>query len=266
MTTETTTPIEGEVIESALAPLVRSELTITTAPDAILRDAHLAAKALTDVIKGKPRPVKFNGEVYLEYEDWATVGRFYNVTAMVTDVQPVEVGGARGFRATAQAIRDGVAISSAIAMCLNDERNWKDKPAFQLMSMAQTRACAKALRNVLAWVVVLAGYRPTPAEEMVTHEERIPNATAQQVDTFRQRLGMPKNEVDALTQAIIVDAGKRAGGRGREATANFLLEHNYLDWQDFLQYGADDAAALIALLDPPGPVIDSKHPELAGKR
>jgi len=32
--------------------------------------------------------------------------------------------------------------------------------------MAQTRAGAKALRNVLAWVVVLAGYRPTPAEEL----------------------------------------------------------------------------------------------------
>ena len=32
--------------------------------------------------------------------------------------------------------------------------------------MAQTRAQAKALRNVLAWVVVMAGYAPTPAEEM----------------------------------------------------------------------------------------------------
>lgn len=39
-------------------------------------------------------------------------------------------------------------------------------PLFQLKSMAQTRACAKVLRNVLAWVVVLAGYRPTPAEEL----------------------------------------------------------------------------------------------------
>jgi len=39
-------------------------------------------------------------------------------------------------------------------------------PLFQLRSMAQTRACSKALRNVLAWVVVLAGYKPTPAEEM----------------------------------------------------------------------------------------------------
>lgn len=39
-------------------------------------------------------------------------------------------------------------------------------PLFQLKSMAQTRACSKVLRNVLAWVVVLAGYRPTPAEEL----------------------------------------------------------------------------------------------------
>ena len=39
-------------------------------------------------------------------------------------------------------------------------------PLFQLASMAQTRANAKVLRNVLSWVAVLAGYRPTPAEEM----------------------------------------------------------------------------------------------------
>lgn len=39
-------------------------------------------------------------------------------------------------------------------------------PLFQLRSMAQTRACAKAMRNALAWVVVLAGFKPTPAEEL----------------------------------------------------------------------------------------------------
>ena len=39
-------------------------------------------------------------------------------------------------------------------------------PLYQLASMAQTRACAKVLRNVLSWVAVLAGYRPTPAEEL----------------------------------------------------------------------------------------------------
>jgi hypothetical protein len=75
-------------------------------------------------------------------------------------------------------------ISSADAMCLNDEEKWSSRakyeyvngvktktdevpvPLFQLRSMAQTRACAKALRNILAWVVVLGGFKPMPAEEM----------------------------------------------------------------------------------------------------
>ena len=41
-------------------------------------------------------------------------------------------------------------------------------PLFQLGSMAQTRANSKVLKNVLSWVVVLAGsgYRTTPAEEL----------------------------------------------------------------------------------------------------
>ena len=73
-------------------------------------------------------------------------------------------------------------------MCLNDEENWSTRakfawvdgkrtkvgdipvPLFQLKSMAQTRAGAKAFRMVVGWVVVLAGYKPTPAEEMTGDE------------------------------------------------------------------------------------------------
>lgn len=44
-------------------------------------------------------------------------------------------------------------------------------PLFQLRSMAQTRACAKALRNVFAWVVVLAGYKAVVAEELTGDED-----------------------------------------------------------------------------------------------
>jgi hypothetical protein len=45
------------------------------------------------------------------------------------------------------------------------------KPLFQLRSMAATRAEAKALKGVFSWVVVLAGYQPTPAEEMTGNEQ-----------------------------------------------------------------------------------------------
>jgi hypothetical protein len=144
-----------------------TDMAVARQPETVLAEAQTAAKSLQKVISGKSKPVVFNGEQYLEFEDWQTVARFYGVTAKVIATQFVDFGGVQGFEAHAVAIRnDGVEISGADSMCLNDEPNWKNKPLFQLRSMAQTRACAKALRNVLAWVVVLAGYKPTPAEEM----------------------------------------------------------------------------------------------------
>lgn len=49
-------------------------------------------------------------------------------------------------------------------------------PMFQLASMAQTRCLAKVHRNILSWVVVLAGYKPTPAEELDGMTQREPQA------------------------------------------------------------------------------------------
>jgi len=142
--------------------------TMETAPAAVLAEAQKAAAALKDVIARKPKPVVINGEQYLEFEDLQTVGRFYGYTAG-SEGQPefVELGGARGFKATAIAIDSrGIVRSRATAYCMDDEDRWGKAPTYQLASMAQTRANAKALRNVLSWVTVLAGYKATPAEEM----------------------------------------------------------------------------------------------------
>lgn len=179
------TAIEGEVVSEALA-VHDMALTVARAPQIVLDEARKAANALADVLNGKKKKVTFNGEQYLEFEDWQTLGRFYGITARVDTTAFVQYDEVKGFEAHASAIliATGAVISAADAMCLNDEANWSTKPRyeyvnnqrhkvsdepvplFQLRSMAQTRACAKALRNVLAWVVVLAGYRPTPAEEM----------------------------------------------------------------------------------------------------
>jgi hypothetical protein len=105
------------------------------------------------------------GKTYLQ-------GRFYGVTALCTSTKYVEFGEGdsrvSGFEARADAllISSNQVISSAEALCLNDEPNWSRKPLYQLKIMSQIRAMAKALRNVLSWVVVLAGYAPTPQEEM----------------------------------------------------------------------------------------------------
>lgn len=185
-------------------------LTQWKPPAAVLAEARLAAKELMEVIALKKNPVKFNGEQYLEFEDWQTCARFYGCTVKVESVTFTEYAGVKGFEAVAVVLdRNQAEISRAESMCLNDEENWgmrkkyeyrdvldadgkkiwekvkfKDgneknmpkrekvevesvpTPLFQLKSMAQTRACAKALRQVFAWVVVLAGYKPSVAEEM----------------------------------------------------------------------------------------------------
>ena len=174
-------------------------MTLIRKPREILAEATEAAKALAEVIKNKPKPVIFNGEQYLEFEDWQTCARFYGLTVKIVWTRPIEIGGAMGFEAGAEVIdnRSGMVVSAAEAMCLNDEEKWSKRtkyewegkkrikvgevavPMFQLRSMAQTRAGAKALRNVLAWVVVLAGFKPNVAEELTGDESGLqPNPKA----------------------------------------------------------------------------------------
>jgi hypothetical protein len=142
-------------------------LKLQRAPEEVLREATLAAQALADVIESNPNKVVINGKTFLTYEDWLTVARFFGITVAARSTEYIEQGRVQGYECHAEAIRtDGMVISAAQAMCMDDEQTWRDKPLYQLRSMAQTRACAKALRNVLAWVVRLKGYQPTPAEEM----------------------------------------------------------------------------------------------------
>lgn len=60
------------------------------------------------------------------------------------------------------------------------------------------RASAKALRNAFAWVAVMAGLKPTPAEEMdVDYSEprqnaplKQPSATAKPKKSDKERIAM----------------------------------------------------------------------------
>ena len=148
--------------------VTQSDLAIARPPEVVLQEARRAADALKDVISKKERPVIFNREQYLEFEDWQTIGNFYGLKAKTGEAEPVTIDGIAGAKARAEVIdvRTGRVVGGAEAYCLRDEPNWQKKPWFQLASMAQTRAGSKSLRNILAWVVVLAGYKPTPAEEM----------------------------------------------------------------------------------------------------
>lgn len=163
-----------------------AQLAMPRAPEIVLQEAAKAAKVLRDLVESKPKKVVFNGKTFLQFEDWLTVARFYGITVLARTTNYVERGRVQGYECHAEAIlvSTGQVIGAGQAECLDDEKNWNMRavyrdgqrvgeekvPLFQLRSMAQTRAQAKALRSILSWVVVLAGYAPTPAEEMDGNE------------------------------------------------------------------------------------------------
>jgi hypothetical protein len=145
--------------------VVMSESRLLSAEE-ILEEAKHRARVLVQVLEGRDKPVLIRGERYPEFDDWQTLGRFYSLSCKTGETTELEPG---VFLAIAYIvdIHTGVVVAQAEAECgRNDDGEWADRPAFQRRSMAQTRAGAKAFRNCLSWVMVLAGLRPTPAEEM----------------------------------------------------------------------------------------------------
>jgi len=154
--------------EVAIVPVPQKTLVLEGDPDQQLEFASKASRALMKRVESKPKKVVIGGKQYLEYGDWQTLARFFGATAGIEWSRPIqdEKGKTIGFEARAIVYQHGQTISSAEAECLRSERNWANREAFALRSMAQTRAAAKALRNAFGWVAEIAGYASTPAEEM----------------------------------------------------------------------------------------------------
>ena len=71
-----------------------------------------------------------------------------------------------GFRVAYRAVKDGREVGWGEGRCTRAERNWASRDDYALASMAQTRGQSRALRQPLGFVVSLAGYATTPAEEV----------------------------------------------------------------------------------------------------
>lgn len=155
-------------------------------PKDLLLRAKGAAMALEEVIKSNSKaPMIFNGKRYLEYSHWQTIATFYHVTVATKEAEYVKIGETEGFRARAEVIDQGtgLVVGTGDAYCMRDEVNWKSKPLFQLASMAQTRAGCKALSNKYRYVAIVAGYDPTPGEE---------------VQDMKSDIAMPKEKIHAI--------------------------------------------------------------------
>lgn len=161
-----------------------SEITVSRHPETVLSEAALVAKTVDKLVKSRPDLVQIiGGRKHPRFELLQIVASMFGVTARVVETRRLE--SPDGYEAIAEAVNaaTGVVLARGEGMCTTDEPTWHMRPkyewrggkrekvgeepvtAHQRRSMAQTRACSKALRLALGWVLGLAGYEATAAEE-----------------------------------------------------------------------------------------------------
>lgn len=141
-----------------------------------LASAKEAAGLLRQFIVDNNLSVTIQGKEYANVDAWEFCGFLFGMTPVVAWTNEHEWG----FEARVEVMQDGRVVLAGEMECRNDERHWRNAESYALRSMAQTRATSKAYRLGLSWIMKLAGYQVTPAEEVPA--EGFPNPPAAETD------------------------------------------------------------------------------------
>ena len=161
------------------------------------------ANAFTDVLRQRKlvQEINIGGQKseHVKVEGWTLVASLVGVAAVPVSCVELrdEDGKLLGFEAYAEArTLDQRVVGAATARCMFAEKFWKRADEYAVQSMAQTRAIGKALRGPLGFLVNLAGYEATPAEEMTFAED------ASQASVTRRTAAPAKSEFDRLRDEL----------------------------------------------------------------
>lgn len=211
--------IQQEGSEMSNLPAVKMETAVVTvSPQEQINQASDMARLLKEVVSKAGLARKLGGrKEHLEYEAWATIARWFHCTPSTEWTRPIKEGEKIiGWEARVNILDEtGRVIGSSEGMCMSDEANWRNKPTYALRSMAQTRTAGKALRSLFAHIAVLAGYSPTPAEEMdgvLTQDDGLRHAEPQAPPPSE-----PSKPADSATdkqkKALFAKANAKFGNR-----------------------------------------------------
>lgn len=134
-------------------------------PKDMVLAASEVANVLKDVIEKQNLFTNIQGKKYVKHEGWATLGSLLGFLPREKSVVEHKDG---SFEAVVELynMRTGQIVGQGSALCGMDEERWRKAQKYARRSMAITRATGKAYRLGFAWVMALAGYEATPAEEM----------------------------------------------------------------------------------------------------
>ncbi len=143
-------------------------------PHDVIVQATKIAKELAKIIRDNKLANKIQGREFVRVEGWTTMGAMLGVLPREIPEQGkrFEDGSYRGVVELIR-ISDGAVIGRASALVGMDEKDnrgnltWGSRPEYARKSMAITRATGKAYRLGFSWIMTLAGYEATPAEEII---------------------------------------------------------------------------------------------------
>lgn len=144
----------------------------TSDPVAVLHEAARVASALKSVLVRQRLYAAIGNRNYVTVEGWTLLGSMLGVFPQIEWTRRIKGTDSDyskdGWEARAIAVvaSTGTTIGAAEAMCTRQESTWRARDDYALRGMAQTRAISRALRGPLDFVVKLAGFESTPAEEM----------------------------------------------------------------------------------------------------
>lgn len=142
------------------------ELTIKSYDLAKPQEVLSMAVFLKDYIVKQNLFTNISGKNYAHVEGWMFAGFITGLNAIVTSTENISNGTEIKWKASVNVYKGEKLMSTGVALCSSKEANKKGFDEYAILSMAQTRAIGKAYRNLIGWVMKLAGYEGAPAEEM----------------------------------------------------------------------------------------------------
>ena len=150
-------------------PVLRLGSLPASAPDDVIKIGTEIASSIAAIIEDRSLYVSIQQKRYVLVEGWTTMAAMLGVSPVEESCVPYPTENPTGWEATVKLVRvsDGQIIGRGSAICTRSERSWANREEYALKSMAITRGCGKACRLAFSWIIQLAGYSPTPAEEMM---------------------------------------------------------------------------------------------------
>ena len=231
MNEDTAMPDKLELVEPG--PM----MIIPPTPEAEIANATKIATVLNDIIDSKKLFSYISGKKHVAVEGWTTLAALRGCTPRErsNELDPDRKG---VYVATVELVNaQGRVIGVASAECGDpDEKDrkgipvWASRPSYARRSMANTRATSKVCRQVFSWIMVLAGYAATPAEEM-TKEEGKPATKPQNVPQEPQNAQEGGSDTSSMGNLhpewdgeLRFKTGKNKGKAWKE------MDQEFLDW------------------------------------